>query len=116
MQGILAARETGGLVAYPGFAEAFPELFDAGYRIAFRLLGSRQDAAECAQEACARAVADWKKLSARGDVVPWVVRVSSHLAIDRWRAKRRVPKRILRSDSETTIPERLDLYRAIESL
>jgi RNA polymerase sigma factor (sigma-70 family) len=116
VQGILAARETDGFVAYPGFAEAFPELFDAGYRVAFRLLGSRQDAAECAQEACARAVADWKKLSARGDVVPWVVRVSSHLAIDRWRGKHRVARRIVRSDSEAMIPERVDLYRAIESL
>src|SRR5436190_15809964 len=90
---VVETRESGGGVSELGFEAAFPELFDAGYRAAFRLLGSREDAAECAQEACARAFASWKRLSRRGDVVPWVVRVSGRLAIDRWRRGRRVPAR-----------------------
>lgn len=80
-----AAREA---VVEVGFDELFPELFRSAYRVAFRLLGSREDAADCAQESCARACADWHKLSRRGSPLPWVVRVSSNLAIDRWRRAR----------------------------
>ena len=65
------------------FDQMFPELFRSAYRVAYRLLGSREDAADCAQEACARACADWPKLTRAGSPVPWVVRVSSNLAIDR---------------------------------
>jgi RNA polymerase sigma factor (sigma-70 family) len=99
-----------------GFEAAFPDLFDAGYRAAFRLLGSREDAAECAQEACARAFASWKRLSRRGDVVPWVVRVSGRLAIDRWRRGRRVSARGSASEPSASIPDRVDLHRALDGL
>jgi RNA polymerase sigma factor (sigma-70 family) len=116
VRGVVEAPESGGGVSDSGFDEVFPELFDCGYRVAFRLLGSREDAAECAQEACARAFADWKKLSKRGDVVPWIVRVSSRLAIDRWRKARRVPAHVPRSELSASIPDRVDLYRALDRL
>lgn len=98
------------------FDAAFSDLFDAGYRVAYRLLGSRDDAADCAQEACARAFADWKRLSRRGDVVPWVVRVSSRLAIDRWRRTHRAAGRVSHPESSPSIPDRVDLYRALDGL
>jgi RNA polymerase sigma factor (sigma-70 family) len=98
------------------FDEAFADLFDAGYRTAFRLLGSREDAAECAQEACARAFADWAKLSDRGEVTPWVVRVSSNLAIDRWRKAQRTPRWSTPPDVDASIPDRIDLHRALDGL
>jgi RNA polymerase sigma factor (sigma-70 family) len=50
--------------------------------------------------------------------VPWVVRVSSNLAIDRWRRTRRTRGR----DESAGVavfdpgPERLDLYRALDAL
>jgi RNA polymerase sigma factor (sigma-70 family) len=113
---VIEAPESGGRVSDPSFDEAFPELFDAGYRVAFRLLGVREDATECAQEACARAFADWKKLSARGDVTPWVVRVSSRLAIDHWRRTRRARSRVPGSEPNASIPDRVDLYRALDAL
>lgn len=99
-----------------GFDDAFPALFDAGYRVAYRLLGSREDAAECAQEACARAFADWGRLERHGNVVPWVVRVSSRLAIDRWRRNRRASARVSTPESSMSIPDRVDLYRALGGL
>src|SRR5262249_51409360 len=71
------------------FEDEFGLLFRAAYRVAYRLSGSREDAADCAQEACARAYTDWKRLIRRGDVTPWVIRVSSNLAIDRWRKLQR---------------------------
>jgi RNA polymerase sigma factor (sigma-70 family) len=113
---VVEAPVLGEGVSDSGFDEAFPALFDAGYRVAFRLLGSRDDAAECAQEACARAFVDWKRLSKRGDVVPWVVRVSSRVAIDRWRKAGRLPRRGLRSELSAPIPDRVDLYRALDGL
>jgi RNA polymerase sigma factor (sigma-70 family) len=113
---VVEARESGGGVIDKSFDEAFPELFDSGYRAAFRLLGSREDAAECAQEACARAFASWRKLSKTGDVRPWAVRVSSRLAIDRWRRARRVPLRVVPTDLNPTIPDRVDLHRALDGL
>jgi RNA polymerase sigma-70 factor (ECF subfamily) len=100
------------------FDEMFPELFRSGYRVAYRLLGSREDAADCAQEACARACADWPKLTRSGSPLPWVVRVSSNLAIDRWRRARRTRDR--GASSALAVfdpdPERLDLYRALDAL
>lgn len=112
------ARAAGEAVVETGFDELFPELFRSAYRIAFRLLGSREDAADCAQEACARACADWPKLTRAGDPLPWVVRVSSNLAIDRWRKGRRA-RAYDESPAVATLdpdPERLDLYRALEAL
>jgi RNA polymerase sigma factor (sigma-70 family) len=116
VRGLVEARESGGGVSESVFDDVFPELFDSGYRVAYRLLGSREDAAECAQEACARAFADWKRLARHGDVVPWVVRVSSHLAIDRWRSRRRASGRVSYSEASASIPDRVDLYRALEGL
>ena len=116
VRGVVDAPESGGSVSDRGFDDVFEDLFDSGYRVAFRLLGSREDAAECAQEACARAFADWKRLSRHGDVVPWVVRVSSRLAIDRWRKTRRAPTRVSRSEPSASIPDRVDLHRALMCL
>jgi RNA polymerase sigma factor (sigma-70 family) len=116
VRGVVEARESGGGVTDTAFDEAFPELFDSGYRAAFRLLGSREDAAECAQEACARAFASWRKLSRAGDVRPWVVRVSSNLALDRWRRAQRIPLRVTPTDVNAFIPDRVDLHRALGGL
>jgi RNA polymerase sigma factor (sigma-70 family) len=98
------------------FDAQFPDLFDVGYRAAFRLLGSREDADECAQEACARAFADWSKLAKRGDVAPWVARVSGRLAIDRWRRAQRTSRNFRALDQSASIPERVDLHRALDGL
>jgi len=116
--GIPEARDASAAEVDGGFDETFPELFRAAYKVAFRLLGSREDAADCAQEACARACADWRKLSGTGSPLPWVVRVSSNLAIDRWRRSRRA--RAHEAAFVTAAidpgPERLDLYRALDAL
>jgi RNA polymerase sigma-70 factor (sigma-E family) len=112
------ARAAGDAVVETSFDELFPELFRSAYRIAFRLSGSREDAADCAQEACARACADWAKLTRAGSPLPWVVRVSSNLAVDRWRKGRRA-RAYGGSPAVATLdpdPERLDLYRALDTL
>jgi RNA polymerase sigma-70 factor (ECF subfamily) len=115
--GISDTRDAGEAVVESDFDQMFPELFRSAYRVAYRLLGSREDSADCAQEACARACADWPKLIRAGSPVPWVVRVSSNLAIDRWRraqrARGRTSSAVVVFDPD---PERLDLYRALDAL
>ena len=116
--GISETRDAPDALVESDFDQMFPELFRSGYRVAYRLLGSREDAADCAQESCARACADWPKLIRAGSPVPWVVRVSSNLAIDRLRRAQRTRQRGASSvvpvfDPD---PERLDLYRALEAL
>jgi RNA polymerase sigma-70 factor (ECF subfamily) len=99
------------------FDQAFPTLWRASYRVAFRLLGDREDAADIAQESCARACVRWSRLSANGDVTPWVVRVSSNLALDRWRRDRR--RRLNSAPLASPAPmhdERVDLHRALARL
>ena len=110
-------RDAGEAVVETEFDAAFPEMFRAAYRVAYRLLGSREDAADCAQEACARACANWAKLIRGGNPLPWVVRVSCNLAIDRWRHTRRsAAGEIVALVELQPDPARLDLYRALEGL
>jgi RNA polymerase sigma-70 factor (sigma-E family) len=98
------------------FDDAFPELFNRAYRVAYRLLGDREDAADAAQEACARACIRWRRLSRAGDPTPWVVRVAGNLAIDRWRRRRTAASHPIAAPGTTTTPDRLDLHRALAAL
>ncbi len=114
--GVGEPREASAAVTVPAFDGEFPELFRAAYRVAFRLTRSREDADDCAQEACARAYTDWKKLNRRGDVTPWVVRVSGNLAIDRWRKSRRARDLAPTSPASAATDDRVDLANALEGL
>ena len=117
-----AARERAGVSAVEAplgrtFDEAFAELFDLAYRVAFRILGSREDATDVAQEALARAERRWSRLADHPQ--GWVATVSSNLAIGIWRRTRRqwavsVPEAGQVADGR--VAERLDLVRALRSL
>jgi RNA polymerase sigma-70 factor (sigma-E family) len=116
LAGSLPASEVG---VAETFDDAFASLFRAAYRVAYRLLGDREDAADVAQEALARASVRWSRVTA-GDrsAVPWVMRVAANLALDRGRrrrvAARHAPALVATSTSE--IPERVDLHRALAGL
>jgi len=98
------------------FDEAFPALFRDGYRVAYRLLGDREDAADAAQEACARACVRWRRLVRGGDPAPWVVRVAGNIAIDTWRRRRTAATHPIPGAAPTTTPDRVDLHRALDKL
>ena len=68
------------------FEERFGPLAQIAYRVAFRLLGQRDEAEEVAQEALARAYASWRRVAPYDE--PWVARVATNLAIDVWRKRR----------------------------
>lgn len=68
------------------YDQRFAALSAIAYRVAFRVLGDRADAAEVAQEAMARAYVRWGSVS--GHPEPWVARVATNLAIGVWRKRR----------------------------
>jgi RNA polymerase sigma-70 factor (sigma-E family) len=113
-------------VPMPGptdFEAGFGELYNRAYRVAFRLLGSRADAEEIAQETLARAFDRWPKLTGSGKGRPdgWVSTVAANLAIDRWRrAGRRLE---VHTDVDRAVPAaedatalRLALHEALRRL
>lgn len=68
------------------FDGRFDALAGLAYRVAFRLLGQRDEAEEVAQEALARAFASWRRVASYDE--PWVARVATNLAIDVHRRRR----------------------------
>jgi RNA polymerase sigma factor (sigma-70 family) len=90
--------------------------FDLGYRIAYRILGSREEAEDVAAETLARAQLMWTRLAAQPE--PWVVTVASRLALDRWRRlSRSQPVRgVGAGTADAASGERIDLVRALQRL
>ena len=107
------------VAAIAGFDARFAKLFDLGYRVAFRVLGCRDDAVDVAQEALARAERRWVRLADRPD--PWVAKVAYNLAVGVWRKQHRhqpisaAPAAVVGNDDEHAA-ERLDLIRALQRL
>ncbi len=72
------------------YDEMFAGLHARAYRVAFRLLGDREEAMDVAQESLARAYARWRSVQAYAEA--WVCTVAGNLAIDASRRRaRRAP-------------------------
>lgn len=99
-----------------GYDEQFDDLAAIAYRVAFRMLGAREDARDVAQEAMARAYAHWRRAS--GHPEAWVSRVAANRAIDLLRRRGRVsePAQEPVADHGPHATERLELVRALEAL
>ena len=99
------------------FEEAFDALAALAYRVAFRILGSRGEAEDVAQETMARAYVHWRKV--HGHAEPWVAKVSSNLALGIWRKRRsaRNGDGPTAHDSEDgLVVQRMRLVDALETL
>jgi RNA polymerase sigma-70 factor (sigma-E family) len=107
-------------VAQPSgdFVDEYPKLFRDAYRIAFRLLGDREDAEDIAQEACIRACQRWRRLSDGGYATPWVAHVTTNLSLDRWRRRKSAQRYLAASPkpAPTAHDDRVDLHRALATL
>jgi RNA polymerase sigma factor (sigma-70 family) len=98
------------------------ELFALAYRVGYRMLGSRADAEDVAQETVARACARWPKV--REFPQAWVARVSANMAIDVIRRRRRERRPLGPSQhaaaagaaTDAFVGERLELVAALERL
>lgn len=98
------------------FEEEFADLYRLAYRVAYRLLGGRQDAEDAAQEALSRAHLHWSRLHDQPEA--WIVRVSTNIAIDSLRRRRRPATTGTEPITlvDTHLAERVDLARAIRGL
>jgi RNA polymerase sigma-70 factor (sigma-E family) len=74
-----------------GFESRVPALEPLAYRVAFRILGDRQEAQDVTQEALARAYARWSRVADFDEA--WVTRVVTNLAIGEVRRRRRTDRR-----------------------
>ncbi len=100
----------------PSFDERFDALATLSYRVAYRMVGSREDARDIAQEAMARAYARWPKV--RDKAGGWVGQVTTNLALDLLRRRSRpvpAPSEPV-SDPAGRTAERADLVVALRRL
>jgi RNA polymerase sigma-70 factor (sigma-E family) len=99
------------------FTADFPPLYDLAYRVAYRVLGNREDASDVASEALARAYVRWGRLD---DPAPWVATVAGRAAIDvvrrRKTARDKLPALAPGAPPPDATPDRLDLQRALLAL
>ncbi len=105
----------------PTFEDRFAPLAALAYKVAYRLTGDRAESEDLAQEALARAYLHWRKVAAYDEA--WVARVTTNLAVGRWRKLGRVEVRGDRAERAAPPgrgPEdpldRLEVVRVLRSL
>ncbi len=72
-----------------GFREAFDRVLPLAEKVAYRLTGDRGLSEDLAAEALTRLYVSWWRLSAASHRDAWVVRVTTNLAMDALRRRRR---------------------------
>jgi RNA polymerase sigma-70 factor (sigma-E family) len=107
--------------AETSFDDEYPALYRSAYRVAFRLLGRREEAADLAQEACARAYARWNRIGGFDSPEAWVAKVAGNLAIDARRRENTAQRHrdsyvAPRPEDRAREDERVDLHRALLTL
>src|SRR5712692_11163377 len=73
------------------FEEEALALSDQVYRVARRLVGSREEAEDLMQEAYARAFRSWQQYQPGTNLRAWLLRILTNLNIDRGRRVQRAP-------------------------
>jgi len=73
------------------FEEEALELADQVYRVARRLVGSREEAEDLMQETYARAFRSWQQYQPGTNLRAWLLRILTNLNIDRGRRVQRTP-------------------------
>jgi RNA polymerase sigma-70 factor (ECF subfamily) len=73
------------------FEEEALELSDQVYRVARRLVGSREEAEDLVQETYARAFRSWRSFQRGTNMRAWLFRILTNLNIDRGRKEQRSP-------------------------
>src|SRR5256885_10314436 len=74
------------------FEEEALALSDQVYRVARRLVGSREEAEDLMQETYARAFRSWRSYTPGTNLRAWLLRILTNLNIDRGRRKQRAPQ------------------------
>jgi RNA polymerase sigma-70 factor (ECF subfamily) len=74
------------------FEEEALELSDQVYRVARRMVGSREEAEDLMQETYARAFRSWRSYTPGTNLRAWLLRILTNLNIDRGRRQQRAPQ------------------------
>src|SRR6185312_8690235 len=92
------------------FEEEALELSDQVYRVARRLVGSREEADDLVQQTYERAFRSWQQFTPGTNLRAWLLRILTNLNIDRGRRQQRTPP-------TTSIDEAADyfLYNKLEA-
>ena len=73
------------------FEEEVLDLADQAYRVARRLVSSREEAEDLVQETYARAFRSWRSYTPGTNLRAWLLRILTNLNIDRGRREQRTP-------------------------
>src|SRR5476649_2867824 len=92
------------------FEEEALELSDQFYRVARRLVGTREEAEDLVQQTYERAFRSWRQFTPGTNMRAWLLRILTNLNIDRGRRQQRTPQ-------TTSIDEAADyfLYNRLEA-
>jgi RNA polymerase sigma-70 factor (ECF subfamily) len=74
------------------FEEEALELSDQVYRVARRLVGSREEAEDLVQQTFERAFRSWRQFTPGTNLRAWLLRILTNLNIDRGRRQQRSPQ------------------------
>src|SRR5215813_8154393 len=74
------------------FEEQALELSDQVYRVARRLVSSREEAEDLVQDTYARAFRSWQQFQPGTNLRAWLLRILTNLNIDRGRRVQRTPE------------------------
>src|SRR4051812_36877408 len=74
------------------FEEEALELSDQVYRVARRMVGSREEAEDLVQQAYERAFRSWRRFTPGTNLRAWLLRILTNLNIDRGRRQQRTPQ------------------------
>jgi RNA polymerase sigma-70 factor (ECF subfamily) len=74
------------------FEEEALDLADQVYRVARRLVGSREEAEDLVQETYARAFRSWRSYTPGTNMRAWLLRILTNLNVDRGRRIQRTPQ------------------------
>jgi RNA polymerase sigma-70 factor (ECF subfamily) len=90
------------------FEEEALELADQVYRVARRLVSSREEAEDLMQETYARAFRSWQSYQPGTNLRAWLLRILTNLNIDRGRRRQRTPDTQPLEESEYFLYNRLE--------
>src|SRR5437763_5524973 len=76
------------------FEEEALELSDQVYRVARRMVGSREEAEDLVQQTYERAFRSWKQFTPGTNLRAWLLRILTNLNIDRGRRQQRAPQSV----------------------
>src|SRR6516164_3092374 len=90
------------------FEEEALELADQVYRVARRLVSTREEAEDLMQETYARAFRSWRSFTPGTNLRAWLLRILTNLNIDRGRRKQRAPDEQPLEESDYFLYNRLE--------